>query len=77
MTDPEKAASCTIEVELDADQIEAVMAALQPDNTGFVDTTRDGNIVRFTISSGSVRSLRHTIDDLMACLKVAESASRK
>ena len=52
----------------------AVERALDPDNEGFVRTTVDGSSLRAVVSSERPESLRHTLDDFLACVKVAEDA---
>ena len=55
-------------------QAKAVADALEPDNEGFVKTTVEGKIMNAVVSAGTPESLRHTLDDFLACLKVAEDA---
>lgn len=55
-------------------EAKAVADALEPDNEGFVKTTVEGNFMKAIVSAGTPESLRHTLDDFLACLKVAEEA---
>ncbi len=53
---------------------EAVLAAVSPENGGYVEAElRDGSI-RFTISGENPATLRNTADDLLACVKSAEAS---
>jgi hypothetical protein len=52
----------------------AVADALEPDNEGFVKTSIEDGVLKAVASSDSVESLRHTLDDFLACLRVAEEA---
>ncbi len=53
---------------------DAVLNALGPDNIGYVESELEGRTLRFRCSSESAGTLRNTIDDLLACLKVAEES---
>jgi len=53
----------------------AVAEALEPDNEGFVKTTVEGKNMKAVATAQTAESLRHTIDDFLACLKVAEEAA--
>ena len=52
-----------------ADRVVRALAADQPDH---VHAERDGEMVRFRLAEGTPRSLRATVEDLLACLQVAE-----
>lgn len=54
---------------------EAVLAALDPDNAGYVESELRGPSIVFRMSSESAGTLRSTADDLMACLKTAEASA--
>lgn len=56
------------------DAARAVLDALSPDNTGYVESELVGNTIIFRMSAESAGTLRSTADDLMACLKTAEEA---
>lgn len=53
----------------------AVFAALMPDNKGYVESEISGGRISFVIESADAGSMKNSADDLMACLKVAESAA--
>ena len=57
-----------------AQEAKAVSEALEPDNEGFVKTTVEGKNMKAVATAQTAESLRHTIDDFLACLKVAEEA---
>jgi len=57
-----------------AKEAKAVSEALEPDNEGFVKTTVEGKNMKAVATAQTAESLRHTIDDFLACLKVAEEA---
>jgi tRNA threonylcarbamoyladenosine modification (KEOPS) complex Pcc1 subunit len=56
------------------DEAKAVAGALHPDNEDYVKTTLEGGVLKAVVSSDSASGLRHTLDDFLACLKVAEDA---
>jgi hypothetical protein len=55
-----------------AKEARSVAEALEPDNEGFVRTTITGKSMKAVVTAGTAESLRHTLDDFLACLKVAE-----
>ena len=55
-------------------QAKAVADALEPDNEGFVKTNVEGKVLKAVVFAATPESLRHTLDDFLACLKVAEEA---
>jgi hypothetical protein len=57
-----------------AREAKAVADALEPDNEGFITTTVKGKALEAVASAQSAEALRHTLDDFLACLKVAEEA---
>jgi hypothetical protein len=57
-----------------AKEARSVAEALEPDNEGFVRTTIEGKVMRATAMADSAEGLRHTLEDFLACLKVAEEA---
>lgn len=54
----------------------AVLAALDPDNAGYVESELRGDAIVFRTSAESAGTLRSTADDLMACIRAAEEAAR-
>lgn len=57
-----------------AKEAKAVAEALEPDNEGFVRTTLKGKTMSIVVQAGTAEALRHTLDDFLACLGVAEGA---
>lgn len=56
------------------EEAKAVAGALHPDNEGFVKAVVEGKVIKAVVSSDTASSLRHTLDDFLACVKVAEEA---
>ena len=57
-----------------AAEAEAVFRALEPDNTGYIDSEISGNELTFRITSNNAGTLRNAADDLLACVKIVEEA---
>lgn len=55
-----------------AEEAERIARALAPDNQGYIEVTVTGNVVRAQATAPTAGSLRHTLDDFLACLSVAE-----
>jgi len=53
---------------------QAVLAAVAPDNDGYVDSQIVGSTLVFRISSEKAGTMRNTADDLLACIKAAEES---
>ena len=53
---------------------EAVVAAVGPENGGYVRVTVEGSTIIFVISGEQAASVRNTADDLLACVKTAEAS---
>jgi len=51
---------------------DTVMKALAPDNMGYVESSVEGNVLRFRMEADNAGTLRNTADDLLACIKIAE-----
>ncbi len=69
-----------LELELKADYgdertAKSVLLALEPDNKGYVESRLDGRTIVFKIKADDAGSMKNTADDLLACIKIAESAS--
>ena len=52
-----------------------VQSSLAPDNVGFIESEGDGSELVLRISSASIPSMIHTLDDLMRCLRIAQELS--
>jgi len=51
---------------------ETVLKALEPDNTGFMDSKIEGCELIFVIAADNAGTLRNAADDLLACVKITE-----
>jgi len=56
----------------DGDTAEHILKSLQVDDVDFVHSTVQNTQLRATITSTSIPSLIHTLDDYLSCLSVAE-----
>ncbi len=54
------------------EQANITLHSLKPDDTDYVDSQIKGNIVKFKISSDSMRSILATVEDLLFCEMVVE-----
>ena len=61
----------------DADVAETVAKALSIENEGYVEQTVKGAAINARISAPTLRALRSTIDDYLACARVAELNAKK
>ena len=59
----------------DTDTAKAILKATEPDNEGYVDSRIEGSTLFFIIKAEDAGSMRNTVDDLLACIKIAEEAS--
>jgi tRNA threonylcarbamoyladenosine modification (KEOPS) complex Pcc1 subunit len=70
----------TCEIELGFESAEMAMTvarALSIENQGYVSQTLNGSRILARIEADTVRGLRSTIDDYLACARVAEANARK
>ena len=56
---------------------ESIAKATEPENTGWVDTVVEDNLIKATIKAENLGSLREAAEDFMACLSVAEKVSKQ
>jgi len=57
----------------DGETARRVLGSIETDNQGFVETRlQEGTLFCF-VEAKSVASLRHTLDDLLACADLAQS----
>jgi tRNA threonylcarbamoyladenosine modification (KEOPS) complex Pcc1 subunit len=70
---------CTLVLEFASPaEAEKVHRSVELDNQGYVSTRVAGNAIYAEITSSSLNSLLHTLDDFLACASVAEKVvSRK
>jgi hypothetical protein len=64
---------CRIELEYESEaQARNVASSISLDNGKYADTEIQGRKLIITSSAASAPSMLHTLEDLMACLKVAD-----
>jgi len=64
---------CTIQLEYQNEkQAETVKRAIELDNDKYANAERKGRVVVICSTSESVPSMLHTLEDLLACVRVAE-----
>jgi tRNA threonylcarbamoyladenosine modification (KEOPS) complex Pcc1 subunit len=64
---------CEITLRFPSDDIAGkVFHAVEQDNAGFVNAERDEDTIVATIEATTLKSLLHTLDDLLSCVSVAE-----
>lgn len=61
----------TLEFGSEADA-EKVHRSVELDNEGYLETRVEGRAVIARIEADSLKSLLHTLDDLLACVSVAD-----
>jgi len=67
------AVECVIEIDLgDEERAKGVYRSTALDNGRFVDAEVDGTVLRLKASASSTASMLHTLEDLLACLRVAD-----
>jgi hypothetical protein len=70
---PVVSVDCTIELEYDREEEAiAVMSAISPDNAPYAEAVRQGNKIIIRSRSQTCPQMLHTMEDLLACLRVAE-----
>lgn len=52
----------------------AVLEAIAPDNAPYAVAVRDGKKITIDATSKTTPGMLHTIEDLLACVRVAEEA---
>lgn len=55
-------------------EAEAVLQAISPDNAPYAEATREGRRVTVRSRSQTSSQMLHTMEDLLACVRVAEEA---
>jgi tRNA threonylcarbamoyladenosine modification (KEOPS) complex Pcc1 subunit len=64
---------CKIELELkDEEAAKAVLRSIELDNGPYASAEVNGGTLVITAEAKSMPSMLHTLDDLLACVKVAE-----
>jgi hypothetical protein len=64
---------CNIQLEYESEaEAIAVMEAISPDNAPYAQAVRDGAKINITSRSQTCPQMLHTMEDLLACVRVAE-----
>ena len=67
------AMSCKLELEYSSDEeANVVLESIFPDNFNYVDAHAECNKIIITSSSDTSMQMLHTMEDLLACIKIAE-----
>lgn len=65
--------SCKLELEYSSgEEANVVLESISPDNFNYVDARAEGNRLIITSSSDTSMQMLHTMEDLLACIKIAE-----
>jgi len=63
----------TLSIEyISSDEAQHIADALKPDNKDYIVVRVYGNTLEATATANTAGSLRHTLDDFLACLALAE-----
>ncbi|OPY30857.1 MAG: hypothetical protein A4E32_02183 [Methanomassiliicoccales archaeon PtaU1.Bin124] len=64
--------NCRIEIDLQSEeQAEAILRSIELDNGKYADAKVEGKTLILTAEAKSMPSMLHTLEDLLACVKVA------
>ena len=64
---------CDIEMDLESEsQAQAILKAIELDNGSYAKASIDGKTIRLVCEAKSMPSMLHTLEDLLACIRVAE-----
>lgn len=70
---PSVSVECEIEMDLENEaQAQAILKAIELDNGPYAKATIDGRTIRLACEARSMPSMLHTLEDLLACIRVAE-----
>ena len=68
---------CRIDLEYPSEEIaRKVHRSVELDNAGFVRSEVRGNVIHVQAEAESLKSLIHTLDDLLSCVSVADGVVR-
>jgi tRNA threonylcarbamoyladenosine modification (KEOPS) complex Pcc1 subunit len=68
---------CDIEMDLESEaQAQAILKAIELDNGPYAKASIDGRTIRLVCEAKSMPSMLHTLEDLLACIRVAEEMTR-
>ncbi len=69
------AVDCVIILDYPSEkEAEAVLAAISPDNAPYAEAARSGRKLTIHAGAAATGQMLHTLDDLLACVKIAEEA---
>lgn len=64
---------CSLRLEFGTpEEAEKIHSSVAMDNQGYLTSKAEGNAIVVEIHADSLKSLLHTLDDLLACTSVAE-----
>ena len=67
------ALTCKLELEYRSDEeANVVLKSISPDNFNYVDAYANGKKIIISSSSDTSMQMLHTMEDLLACIKIAE-----
>ena len=70
--------TCTIELHYDSDEkAKQVLKSVQVDDASFMKSERKQNKIQTKMTTTSVASMLHTVDDFLACVRIAENIIEK
>jgi tRNA threonylcarbamoyladenosine modification (KEOPS) complex Pcc1 subunit len=70
--------SCTIELSYESPKhATQIYESVKVDDAMFMDSKRKQNSIQTNIETTSVSSMIHTVDDYLACVRVAENIIEK
>jgi hypothetical protein len=68
---------CEIILDYESEKdAQAVMEAISPDNAPYAHAEREGTRVKIRSRSNTSPQMLHTMEDLLACVRVAEETVR-
>jgi tRNA threonylcarbamoyladenosine modification (KEOPS) complex Pcc1 subunit len=66
---------CEIVLEYESEEkAVSIYRSVEPENSGYVKGKLEGRKILFEVSAKDALSVSHTINDLLACVKAAESS---
>ena len=69
---------CSLTIDFDdTNKVKNVLKSIKVDDFDFVKSKINGKKLEAEITSNSVSSLLHTLDDYLACVSVAEKVIKK
>ena len=69
--------NCKLNLKFENEKIaETIYSSIKIDDLGYVESLLDKNKIIANISSNSIGSILHTLDDYLACISVAEKIAQ-